>query len=433
MQIEGFVCLKHRLLTPKTIEIDKKLALIDFNTNEKGFTFKLAGEKAVSAEEKEGKMTLRLPAGTTYIIIAHPDYGQLAWKIPGKPLRKKKHYEANLLTFSPTKEFKIERQWTVFYVEPRNALLTVDTATYTLRKGELQLLLPIGKHFCKIEAPFYDSYQDFIEVKEEERLEKKIKLEPFYSYLKVNVSIPKAEIRLDGELLGHANTTSQRIMPGCYRLMVTKDNCCYYDDSVMVKPSEKKVVDLTQEPLQPQLMKMSHINGKRNKQKPGSKNSGYLSETKPFVVSKGELKEEIKAIIHINAFDDDTEIWINREPVGKGHWEGTLKSGFYAVSSRKDRLDSRTHYLWVDDNHPQVLNLSSPLVDYGALNLSSNEMDAIVLLNDLVVGQTPCVITNLPINKHYTIRLRKEGFKETKRKVLLRGNDMVNVKMLLKK
>ncbi|MEG1659112.1 MAG: PEGA domain-containing protein [Bacteroides sp.] len=433
MQVEGFVRLKHRFGASKSIMTDKKLALIDFNTNEKGFTFKLGEEKAVTAEEKEGKITLRVPNKTTYIMISHSNYGQLAWKIPGKPLKKKKHYEANLFTFSPDKEFKISRQWTVFYVEPRNALLTVDTATYVMRKGKLQLLLPVGKHSCKIEAPFYNSFEDFIEVKKEEKLETRIKLEPFYSYLKVNTKIPKAEIRLDGELLGYTNTTSQRIMPGRYRLTVIKENWCYYDDSLRVKASEKKVVDLTQELLQPQLMAIPRTLEESKKRKRTSKHREISPEAKPLAVSERKLKEEIKAPIEIKAFDYSTEIWINREPVGKGSWKGTLKAGFYAVSSRKDSLESRTHYLWIDDNRPKELNLASPLADYGALNLSSNEVDAMILLNDLVVGRTPCIITNLPVNKHYAIKLKKKGFKETKKKVLLRGNEMVNVKMILKK
>lgn len=417
MQVERFVRVRHGLLTHRTAETDKKQALIDFYTNEKGFTFQPDGRDAVSAEEAEGRISLPMPDGTTYIVISHPDYGQLTWKVPGKPLRRKRHYEAELLTFSPDKEFRFGSQWAVFYVEPENALVTVDTLLNVVRTGSLQLLLPLGRHSYRVEAPFYETCQDTIELKDDDRLEARVRLTPVYSYLKVNAAIPEAEVRLDGELAGTVNATSKRIMAGTYRLTVTKGNLCYYNDTIAVKPAEKRVVDLTPESLLPQRMERPL----------------QAEKEQTYVIPQEKGGEEINAPVHIKAFDDSTEIWINREPVGKGSWDGTLGAGFYAISSLKDSLESDMHYLWVEDSRPQNVSLSSPAADYGMLNLSCNEVDATVLLNDRMAGRTPCVIKNLPVGRTYVIRLRKQGFREAVSKVLLRGNDMMSVKMILKR
>ena len=126
-----------------------------------------------------------------------------------------------------------------------------------------------------------------------------------------------------------------------------------------------------------------------------------------------------------------TEIWLNREQVGQGEWRGKLAPGFYAVSSKKEGLDSRTDFFWVDAGKSVELNLISPLADYGLLNVSCDEVDAAVFLNGLAAGFAPCVLRNLPVDRTYRLRLVK-GRKAAETLVRLKGNDIVNVKLKLK-
>ena len=161
--------------------------------------------------------------------------------------------------------------------------------------------------------------------------------------------------------------------------------------------------------------------------------SGFPDEVLADSMASDGLQEQSGqwADVHITAFDADTEIWLNRERVGQGEWRGNLAPGFYAVSSRKEGLDSRTDFFWVDAGKSVELNLISPLADYGLLNVSCDEVDATVFLNGLAIGSAPCVLRNLPVGRTYRVRLVK-GRKAAETLVRLRGNDIVNVKLKLK-
>lgn len=78
--------------------------------------------------------------------------------------------------------------------------------------------------------------------------------------------------------------------------------------------------------------------------------SGFPDEVLADSMASDGLQEQSGqwADVHITAFDADTEIWLNRERLGQGEWRGNLAPGFYAVSSRKEGLDSRTDFFWVD-------------------------------------------------------------------------------------
>ena len=87
MRIEDFARYKKPFLRKATFTTDKQSALLDLYTNEKGFQF-FVGEVAVPVAEAEGFVTLSLPNHTAFLTIKHPTYGQIAWKVPDKELKK---------------------------------------------------------------------------------------------------------------------------------------------------------------------------------------------------------------------------------------------------------------------------------------------------------------------------------------------------------
>ena len=435
MGIEDFARYKKTFLKKATFTTNKQNALLDLFTNEKGFQF-YVGDVVVSATEGEGFVTLSLPNHTAFLTIEHPDYGQIAWKIPGKGLKKKKHYHAYLHTESQTKEFRQEKQWVIFNIQPEHVIIHIDSTIYPVRDGHLLLYLPIGKHSYRIESPFYTALNDTIEVTDATRVQKKFILKPFYAYLTVETGRPDAQILLDGQPLGSGRIETGRLMPGRYRLTVKKDKQSYYDRLIEIANAERKVIDL-RNTTQPSF----YANGIQSGNVSDSANTvtknDIQSTDKPisktvFTVITDTLFPQSRSQVHITAFDKDTEIWLNREQVGKGEWQGELAPGFYAVSSQKDSLDSRTLFFWVEAGKAVELNLTSPLADYGMLNIACNEVNAEIYLNDVAVGFAPCVLRNLPIDRSYTVRLVK-GKKIAEKTIHLRGNDMVYITMNLKK
>lgn len=421
MHVEDFGRYKKPFLHKASFTTDKRQALLDFFTNEKGFQF-FVEDAPVAATEGEGMVTLALPHRTGSLIIKHPVYGQLAWKVPNGVLKKKKHYHAYLHTESLEKEFRQQKQWALISTVPERAIVYVDTVIHPLLDGNLSLYLPLGRHVCRIESPFYQTLNDTIELTDIVRFEKRYVLQPFYAYLTVETDWPDARICLDGDSLGLQRVETSRLMPGRYRLTVNLGDSLYYEQWLELANAERKVVDLHGIELRPfpQLGQSIEMSGFPDEVLADSMASDGLQEL------SGQWAD-----VHITAFDADTEIWLNRERVGQGEWRGNLAPGFYAVSSRKEGLDSRTDFFWVDAGKSVELNLISPLADYGLLNVSCDEVDATVFLNGLAIGSAPCVLRNLPVGRTYRVRLVK-GRKAAETLVRLRGNDIVNVKLKLK-
>ena len=424
ISIERFKRVKIDLLNKTLLPVDKKQATLDLLTDEKGFTFKADGKIEVQPQEADGKVTILTPHKTKFLLVKHPDYGQLTWKVPGKKgLKKKKHYQANLLTDKPGKEYKLSKQWVVFKVIPENAILHVDSTTSLIRNGTAQFNLPLGKHAYRVEAPFYEEYADTLELADSAKLLVPVVLQSFYSYLTVRTPMSDGTIYLNGQPIGRGDATSGHLQAGNHHLLVMKGKTCYYDSLIVVRRGEKKVLDLAMTDLRviPTVAKRAII--------PTS-----VPETEDTVPRPAIAENPTgSAMVTITAPDDTTEIWINREQMASGKWEGQLELGYYTISTRKDGKESKPIEFWVDDTLPKVLDLRPPQASYGLLNIHCNVVGASVFLNDVKVGLTPCVVENLPDKKPCRLRLEREGYKDAEAVVVPIGNDMVDVNLKMKR
>ena len=244
MNIEKFKRVKFDLLNHTLLPVDKKQATLELKTDEKGFTFKADGKIDVKAEEGDGKLMLLTPHKTSFLVIKHPDYGQFTWKVPGRGLKKKKHYQANLLTDKPGKEYKLSKQWVVFKVQPANAILQFDSTIVLLRDGTAQFNVPVGKHGYRIEAPFHEEVSDSLELSDTVKLTVPVVLQSFYSYLTVNTPLPEATIVVDGQPIGKGSATSGHLQAGEHHLMVFRGMTSYYDGIVSLGKAEKGLLSL---------------------------------------------------------------------------------------------------------------------------------------------------------------------------------------------
>ncbi len=419
MKVSNFCRMKKKLLKGKTFTTDKTQAILDLKTSEKGFTFKADGKTDVSAKEGEENITLLLPHKTRFLEIKHPEYGTLAWKVPSeyKVLKKKKHYCCDLITMNPKKVYRVDKQWAVFYVKPENAILYADSTMHTVRNGKLQVYLPLGKHNCKVEAPFYQTWEGEICLNDSERVNQTVILEPIYSYLTVKVPLEGCTILLNGDSIGNTQTISNRLVAGRYRLTIVRKSLCYYNDWISIKPTEKKVVTIRESDLRPTSI-------------PRNMTAAQLAALPPS--NHPYVNDGIQAPIHIIAPDSVTTILVNHEKMGEGRWDGTLQKGLYAISTEKDGMESAPQYVWVDTPHEQTINPAAPQSAYGMLNVQSNIVDAEILINGIPSGKTPTIIRNLPADRTYEVKIRKEGHKEASKIITIRGNEMNNLTINLK-
>ena len=432
MQVTDFAPYSKPFWKKADVPTDKHHALLDLFTQEKGFQFQI-GDQVIPATEGEGVLTLSLPPHTDFLTIKHPDYGQLTWKIPGKALKKKKHYQAHLLTDSPQKVYQPGKQWALLNIQPAHAIVYVDSLMYPLQNGHLSLYLPLGPHPCRIESPFYQTITDTLTLTDSIRLERNFILPPNYGYLTVETALPQAQILLDGQPLGTKRIETGRLTPGRYRLTIRQDQTCFYDQFIELGNAERHVVDLRHLSLQPLPADLSPLGNLPNRTETAL-SAETTSRSEP-VTEHGRSDTsppQPLSTVHLTASDAETEIWLNREKVGTGEWQGSLTPGFYAVSSRKDSLESKTEYMWVEAGKIIELTLPAPQSAYGWMNISCDEVNATVFLNGTAVGSTPCLLRDLPIDRSYRVRLEK-GRKHAETIVHLKGNDLVNVQLTLKK
>ena len=426
ISIGQFKRVKFDLATQKLLPVDKKMATLDLKTDEKGFTFKADGKTEIAAQEGDGQITLLAPHKTAFILVKHPEYGQLIWKVPGKGLRKKKHYQAIMQTDKPGKEYKLSKQWVVFQVIPENAILQVDSTVALVRNGLAQFHLPLGKHGYHVEAPFYEELSDTVEVVDSAKIVVPVVLQSVYSYLTVKLPVLEGHIYVDGQPIGKGEATSGRLQPGDHQVLVTQNETCYVDTVVNLGIGEKRVLTLQASDLWVRPLMARAVT------------PGILKETADSTVTDSTAMaanvplDSLKAQVTITAPDEETQIWLNREPLAYGKWEGKLALGFYIVSTLKEGLESKPIFLYVDDTLPKVLDMSLPKASYGVLNIHSNVVGATIILNQVEVGITPCILENLPATVACRIVLKKEGYHDAKLTVMPVPNDMLDVELNMK-
>ena len=423
ISIGQFKRVKFDFAKKKMYPVDKKMATLDLKTDEKGFTFKADGKTEIAAQEGDGQITLLAPHKTAFILVKHPEYGQLIWKVPGKGLRKKKHYQAIMQTDKPGKEYKLSKQWVVFQVIPENAILQVDSTVALVRDGTAQFELPLGKHGYHAEAPFYEELSDSVEVVDSAKLVVPVVLQSVYSYLTVKLPIAEGLIFIDSEPIGKGEATSGHLQPGDHHLIVMQEETCLADTVINMGVGEKKVLALKASDLRARPLMARAINPQP------------IEEAKDSTVTDSLAavpQDSLKALVTITAPDAETQIWLNREPLAYGKWVGQLGIGFYSVSTLKEGLESKPIFLWVDDTLPKVVDLSLPKASYGVLNIHSNVVGATILINRVEVGVTPCILENLPATVACKILLKKKGYRDAAITVMPVPNDMLNVEINMK-
>jgi len=397
-------------------EKDKQGSTIDFSTGESGFTFLADGVTELKAEEGKGVVRVIAPHKTSFMVIRHPVYGQCTWKAPLK-LKRFSHYSAYLMTYSPDKLYKLSKQWLVVNVWPEDAIIRIDSTVTLVRNGEAQFYLPLGTHVYSVEAPFHTAVTDTVSLTDSRREEVSVNLQPFYSYLTVKSGSDFSDIYIDKVLLGKGEITTGRINPGQHRLTVIWNGIYYYDTDIEIERAEKRVIELDRD---------------RDAFLFWQNSRWGLSREARANQSKKYRKPDVRADVRITAPGDDTEIIVNREPVGTGSWEGKLPAGLYMINTRRGGVESKVDFLRIEDSAPITLQLAPPEADLATLNVHSNVIGAELYVNDSLYGLTPCVVQGLPGGKTCKLSLHKQGFKDVTVYVRPHGNDLNEVEMTMK-
>lgn len=434
MSVEEFKRVRKSLFHKKKQKTDKQMATLVLTTNEKGFDIKANGTAAVQMQQGEGGLTVLVPHKTTFLVIKHPDYGETVWKVPGKPLKRKRSYQAYLHTSSPTKRFRPGKQWLVFEISPENAIVHLDSIQTKVRNGKAQYYLPLGTHKYMVESPFHQAVADSVVLCDSVRSTVSVVLQPFYSYLSVKTPSRDYAIYVDDQLIGVGDATSGHLSPGPHQLTVSSvssGRVYYYDEAIILGAAEKRSIELSASQLQqPRLI--------ADRQQPIAIPAN-LTDTRKAAVEQAATQAVAppaaspQTDVKLIAPSDTTELWLNMERLSVGTWQGRLAQGFYMLTTREGLLESEPIYLWVDGVFPITLSLATPEGDFGMLSVHGNVIDADIYINNVCVGATPCIISKLPTGHDYEVTLRKQGYHPVTCTVRPRGNDLLDVQLNMKK
>ena len=332
---------------PKGYPTDKKQAWLDLATTETDFTFLANGQTPVEAQPGEGLLTLLLPHKTRFVVIQHPQYGLYTWKVPGKPLRKKKHYQATLVTFDAEKAYELKKQWVVFHVSPGNALLWVDSTMTAIRTGTEQFFLPLGQHTYRIEAPFYRTVMDTFRLDDSGRTVIRAELQPAYAYLTVRTPHPQSPIYVDGTLIGWGKGESGRLEPGPHRLCVKLGPFRLYDRDIILHEAEKKELNLGRDdllilPLEKARPKPGYGNSNQPRDRGHRHVAGTTAHRRLCRTNKGK-RAGIK--YHMGACTGHTQKRIQPRCASNGLWNAEHQQQRGQCGSLDQRFAKRIHAL----------------------------------------------------------------------------------------
>lgn len=337
MHILQYAKVRKGPLNMNHIVIDKQQAILDLKTSENGFTFLANGKTEIAAEEGEGMLTLKIPHKTTFIVVKHPDYGQLTWKVPTKKgLRKKRHYTATLVSVSPDKEYKLQKQWVVFKIQPKDAILIVDSILTLVNDGKQQMYLPIGNHTFMAESPFHKQEEGTFELTDEKPQTICLALQPIYSYINVKTPLEGCDILIDGQLIGKTQATSGHLREGNHKLIILKDSIKYYDTTINIGWREKKTIDLKLEELRP-IIESKQKNIRRSDTVIGIAAQTTYDDYSEMAASETDLygminvhSNEIGANVYVNGkLEGKTPCIVKQLTAGRKCRVRLTKTGFY--------------------------------------------------------------------------------------------------------
>ena len=107
--------------------------------------------------------------------------------------------------------------------------------------------------------------------------------------------------------------------------------------------------------------------------------------------------------------EEGAEIFVDGESKGFGSWTGVFRPGLYNVECRKANHRNAVETVEVKEGEELAMNLKSPQPITGALDMTSEPLQATITVDGKECGKTPAVIDGLIIGKH-NVTVSKNGY-----------------------
>ena len=203
-----------------------------FEGNIVGQTEYKTGEYWVYMEEGAYKLTVKHP-NFVPLDINFRDYGIMG--VTGKSTYKLTLLIPNL-TGMPVDD---GMRYLVMTVEPTNAMVYVDNMPQQMQDGTVSMLLPMGKHSYRVEAPAYEAKSGTVNIGTE-KVTLPIRLESAMATLSVNGTTQGTQIYVNEQLKGTTSWTGT-LPAGSYRVEGRLQGYRSYRQNVTLQQHQKQL------------------------------------------------------------------------------------------------------------------------------------------------------------------------------------------------
>lgn len=182
-----------------------------------GATFE--GNVIQPVEYKTGEYWVYMTKGSRELRIKHPSFVPLHVKFADygiKDILSLTTYNLTLLMPQIGQTVDDGMRYLAMTVEPANATVYVDNNLQPLQKGTLSMLLSMGQHQYRAEAPGYEPKNGTFTIGDE-TLQLPVKLESAMASLSVSTTTQGTEIYVNDQLRG-TSSWSGSLRPGTYRV-----------------------------------------------------------------------------------------------------------------------------------------------------------------------------------------------------------------------
>ena len=364
-------CALIKIQTPNMDEAERNKLVIDADRG----TF-------VYPEPAVGELKIFLTQGVKILVIKHPDYGVLNYEVK-EHIEGNKVYklvlEADKSVQTGPQTVQINSNWVVVKMKPADAVVTIDGKLCSNGKAMLSTDEP---HELVATHPYYHTFEKTINASANEKMTYSFEMAPAFGWL-IITSKPEngATVLINNKKVGVTPYRSDTLASGEYEVTLLKD----------MFETETRTVNVR------------------------DKNEGEIE------IPMKATFAEIKIVT-----DNESDIYVDDTPRGKGTWTGRLGEGEHIVEARKTSHRNSIKKIDVVAGRNESVTVANPVPIYGALNLNSTPDEAFVYLDGVKIGETPLIKNNVLIGPH-TLKFEKQGCAPLTKTITVAENQMLNV------
>ena len=370
--------------TTGTMERDQNgevAALIKVVTSEQGFAFDGGMVGVTKTKQMTGEIWVYVPHGIKKISIMHDKLGVLRDYYFPIAIEKARTYELVLTTgkVETVVNRTASKQYVTFTVNPANAMVELDGMPLDVSSdGYAEKTMPYGTYSYRVSCANYHTEAGQVTVTAQGIAEVNVTLRPNFGWIQFSGAeeLHGAHIYVDNERIGQLPMKSEEMAIGAHRIKVLKS---------LYKPYEQEVE-----------------------------------------VTEGNTTQvEVKMIANFAQVtfttEAENEIWIDNKQCGKGQCTIGLEIGEYTVEIKRASHRTVSEVINVVGLDAQTFQLPSPVPQYGILDISSSPSRATVYIDDVEVGPTPLIKSDVLIGPR-KITFKKEGYETTEQIVNISEN-----------